>query len=93
MKGLKSYLVERINSNVKPYDEWFKEQQLTEKEIEMQKHRKFDYQPKISIVVPTYNTPLKFLQEMIESVQNRPMQTGNCVLVTEARVIRNWRKL
>ena len=71
VKGLKSYLVERINSTVKPYDEWFKEQQLTEKEIEMQKHRKFDYQPKISIVVPTYNTPLKFLQEMIESVQNQ----------------------
>lgn len=31
LKGLGNYLVERINSNVKPYDEWFKENQLTEK--------------------------------------------------------------
>lgn len=71
LKGLGNYLVERINSNVKPYDEWFKENQLTEKEIEAQKNKKFDYEPKISIIVPTYNTPLKFLKEMVESLENQ----------------------
>ena len=71
LKGLGNYLVERINSNVKHYDEWFKENQLTEKEIEAQKNKKFDYEPKISIVVPTYNTPLKFLKEMVESLENQ----------------------
>ena len=71
VKGLRGYLIERINSTVKPYDEWFKEQQLTEKEIEAQKNKKFDYQPKISVIVPTYNTPMKFLREMIESLQNQ----------------------
>lgn len=39
VRGLKGYLIERINSNVKPYDEWFKEHQLTDKEIEAQKKK------------------------------------------------------
>ena len=28
----------------------------------------FEYQPKFSIIVPTYNTPIPFLREMIDSV-------------------------
>ena len=31
----------------------------------------FESNPKISILVPLYNTPIKFLKEMIESVQNQ----------------------
>lgn len=31
----------------------------------------FENNPKISILVPLYNTPIKFLREMIESVQNQ----------------------
>ncbi len=32
---------------------------------------KFEYSPKISIVVPLFNTPLIFLKEMVESVKNQ----------------------
>ena len=40
----------------------------TEKELEAQKKRKFDRTVKFSILVPLYNTPEKFLHEMIRSV-------------------------
>lgn len=53
------------------YDKWIKKQELTPEEIEKQKNHKFDYNPKISIVVPTFNTPKVFLSEMIESVINQ----------------------
>ena len=35
----------------------------------MYKRQVLDYQPKISIVVPTYRTPIVFLREMIDSVR------------------------
>lgn len=69
--GLGTYLKDRINSNAKSYDEWFKEHQLTQEQIEKQKKKTFAYSPKISIIVPTYNTPLNFLKEMVESLQNQ----------------------
>lgn len=53
------------------YDEWFKKQRLNNEERKKQKGYKFDYNPKISIVTPTFNTPKNFLIEMIESVRNQ----------------------
>ena len=53
------------------YRKWLLSNALTHFEIENQKKFKFNYQPKISIVVPTYNTPKTFLIEMIESVINQ----------------------
>lgn len=44
---------------------------LSEDVVKMQKNTRFAYEPKISILVPLYNTPEIFLQEMIESVQNQ----------------------
>ena len=37
-------------------------------ELEKQKKDKFEFEPKISIIVPTYKTPINFLREMIDSV-------------------------
>ena len=37
----------------------------------MQKRVKFRYNPMISVIVPLYNTPLDYLQEMIDSVLNQ----------------------
>lgn len=55
------------NANLE-YMEWRQQRLATEEELQMQKRKKFHYEPLISIVVPTYNTPVKFLKEMIESV-------------------------
>lgn len=40
-------------------------------------NHKFSYCPKISVVVPAYRTPEIFLRQMIESLENRVMKTGN----------------
>lgn len=53
------------------YGEWLKNHMPKDEELKEQKDFKFEYSPLISIVVPTYNTPEKFLREMIESVINQ----------------------
>lgn len=45
------------------YNKKFKTRAYIEKKMD------FKYEPLISIVVPTYNTPIKFLEEMIDSVK------------------------
>lgn len=55
----------------KEYYKWIKENTPTKKEIKEQKKHKFDNNPKISIVIPLYNTPKKFLLELIKSVQKQ----------------------
>lgn len=50
------------------YPEWLKHNAPSRAELEQQKKKKFEYEPKISIIVPAYKTPEKFLKEMIESV-------------------------
>lgn len=51
------------------YHKWFMaNQKISINELKQQSEVNFSYQPLISIVVPVYNPPLKFLQEMLESV-------------------------
>lgn len=66
--GLKEYIVTRVNS-MGIYSEWFRRQLLSEEELTKQREMKFKNAPKISIIVPTYNTPDEFLREMIDSVK------------------------
>jgi Predicted glycosyltransferases len=53
---------------VVPYEVWIKINEPKEEELTAQKDIKFKYEPKISIVVPVWNTPKRFLVDMIESV-------------------------
>lgn len=50
------------------YEEWFRRNQPFKSELRKQRRHKFKYMPKISIVVPLYKTPEKYLDELIESV-------------------------
>ena len=50
------------------YKRWFTDHKVTQEELEREKNENFEYQPLISIIVPTYNTPIIFLKEMIDSV-------------------------
>ena len=50
------------------YNIWFRDNRITEYEMEKQKKFHFDYEPKISIAVPTFNTPVDMLKIMIDSV-------------------------
>jgi GT2 family glycosyltransferase len=53
------------------YRKFLKEHPLTEEELDKQRHTVFTYNPVISIVIPLYNTPEKFLTELIESFINQ----------------------
>lgn len=53
------------------YDEWLKRHLPTDKELARQRSEKFEYSPKISIVIPLYKTPLNYLDELVQSVRNQ----------------------
>ena len=60
-----------IIQETKDYNKWFMENSITRRKLKWQKNFSFDFSPKISIIVPTYNANEKFLSEMIESVLNQ----------------------
>ena len=69
-------LVDKMISKVKtastreiPYQKWIIRHLPGNKELEKQRREKFDYQPKISIVVPLYKTPEKYILQLVESVK------------------------
>ncbi len=53
------------------YDQWINANEPTADALEKQNLFSFSYQPKISIVTPTWNTPQLCLKEMIDSVLNQ----------------------
>lgn len=77
--GLKMTLFKiknRLNDNnaqiiEESYHDWFMRHRVTKEELNIQRNIKFTYNPLISIVVPTYNTPKVLLNEMIESIRNQ----------------------
>ena len=50
------------------YDDWIHDQMVTEEELAREAEVKFAYEPKISIVIPLYNTPEKFLDELMDGL-------------------------
>jgi len=76
VKGLRSKIRNGFYEQESPnevYPQWFEKNRLHEAEEKKQRTEaeQFAYMPKISLIVPTYNTPPEFLAEMIESVQNQ----------------------
>lgn len=72
--GVKEFwikLTERFQKDDIDYNEWFSNHCPTEEEIAEQRKRVFAYAPKISILVPVYNTPAVFLKQMIQSVRKQ----------------------
>ena len=50
------------------YASWIRRHEPGSRELSLQRQAKFSYEPLVSIVVPTYNTPAPILEEMIQSV-------------------------
>lgn len=57
------------------YHEWFKKHKVKDSVLKQQKEHVFAYAPKISLLVPVYNTPEVYFREMVESV--RAQSYGN----------------
>ena len=67
------------------YHEWFMANRITPEQLQMQKGIRFAYQPLISLLVPAYHTPIKMLEELLESVQNQSYENWElCIAVGSA---------
>ncbi len=75
-KDLKSKMLDAMTEQTDSmhYQDWFNRHRVSLEELAEQKNHKFSYEPKISILVPTYNTPIDFLHQMIDSVINQSYQ-------------------
>ena len=51
------------------YQKWFAQHRVTDEELAKQRDTRFDYTPKISVVVPCFESTAGFLKGMIDSVQ------------------------
>lgn len=72
--GMKEFwvkLTERFQADDVDYKEWYENHRVLEKDLEEQKNVHFFKEPLISIIVPIYNTPITFLRQMIDSVQQQ----------------------
>lgn len=70
IKGKFGSDVKLVDENVK-YQEWIKNNEPTKEEIEAQRKVKFKINPKISILVPMYNTPYNFFEELVDCLINQ----------------------
>ena len=62
---------DKVFDRIVEFRRYFKKVAPTEKEVEFQRKVRFLNNVKISIVVPLYNTPKKYLIDMIESVKGQ----------------------
>ena len=61
-------LHERFEPEEVPYGPWYEAYVPDEAALEKQRHHYFEYSPLISVAVPAYRTPEKFLVQMIDSL-------------------------
>lgn len=67
-------------SKNKKYKIWIENNEPTFEELEEQKKEKFKIEPKISLVVPMYNTPVKYFKELVESLINQTYENWELCL-------------
>ncbi len=61
----------RLKPKAQSYSVWRTKHCPSENELSLQRSVSFGFSPKISIVVPLYQTPCRFLDELIRSVKNQ----------------------
>ncbi|MGI6019995.1 MAG: glycosyltransferase family 2 protein [Lachnospiraceae bacterium] len=64
-----NHLVERLEPEEIPYKEWYKNHFPDEKTLEKLRAGNKADDPKISIIIPAYETPDLFLRQLVESVK------------------------
>lgn len=50
------------------YQIWIEKNEPTKEELQEQKNTKFKINPKISIIIPMYNTPVNFFEELVDNL-------------------------
>ena len=54
-----------------PYQKWIVRHLPSARELERQRREKFEFQPKISIVIPLYKTNEKYLRQLVDTIRNQ----------------------
>lgn len=82
-KVLKRLLHKKENrkTNQEQYKIWMEKNEPKAGELEFQRNFKFEYKPKISIVVPMYNTDETFFEELVESLEKQTYSNWELCLV------------
>lgn len=68
------------------YLDYVKNNKLSIRTIEKQRSARFDYMPKISIVVPMYNTKFSYFVELIDSINNQTYQNFEVCLADSSKI-------
>ena len=68
-KEFLNHLRDRLEPEDVPYGPWYLEHRVSEEELEKERKTAVKDAPLISVLVPVFQTPEKYLREMIESVQ------------------------
>lgn len=63
-----------------PYEKWLPKHVPTPGQLENQRRSQFPYSPLISVVVPLYKTPERYLKQMIGSLQNQTYENWELCL-------------
>ena len=80
------------NQSIFTYDDWFKFMSPNQRVLESHKKQSFEYLPKISLIVATFNTPKKYLKEMIESVLSQTYSNWELCIAygSTTREVKEW---
>lgn len=72
---------ERLQTSDVDYGTWYQKHEVSEEMLEKQREIEFAYSPLISIVVPVYNTPKLYLEQMIASVRRQSYENWELCIV------------
>lgn len=67
----KLFKSQELKQEQESYLSWIQNNEPTAEELEKQKTVTFEYTPKISVLVPMYETPEKYFKELVESLQSQ----------------------
>ena len=65
------FVQEQMDVEQEDYGAWLRAHQPNSKELKKQRKTKFAYEPKISIVIPLFNTPIRYLDELLVSITSQ----------------------
>ncbi len=67
------------------YENWFLKNKVSSEELSKQTLMSFSVTPKYSIIVPLYNTPVDFFDDMLESVLSQSYKNFELILVNASK--------
>ena len=71
IKNIYTKYFSKYSEEERIYKNWIIKYEPSKEELKKQRNYKFEIEPKISIVVPVYNTPKEFFDELVKSLQDQ----------------------